>query len=182
MQAIVLEPGSGIAMVPVELDHAAELASLVQRNLPHLGAYLPSVTGLASTDTARAHLQAALEGARHGDILEWHVFLGRTLCGAVRVRDIDPGDRKAKIGYFIGNDFGGRGVATSAVRAVLVYCFASLHLNRIELRCASTNGRSIRLAERLGFVREGVLRQDECLNGVFVDQLVYGLLRAEFGD
>lgn len=38
----------------------------------------------------------------------------------------------------------------------------------------------MRVAGRLGFVREGVLRQDEYLNGVFIDQLVFGLLGAEF--
>ena len=71
-------------------------------------------------------------------------------------------------------------IATCAARSVLVYGFGPLHLNRVELRCASTNERSIRLAERLGFTREGMLRQEEYLNGVFVDHLVYGLLRSEF--
>jgi ribosomal-protein-serine acetyltransferase len=56
-----------------------------------------------------------------------------------------------------------------------------LHLNRIELRFASGNEASRRVAERLGFSPEGLLRQDECLNGVFVDQHVYALLAAESG-
>lgn len=55
-----------------------------------------------------------------------------------------------------------------------------MQLNRIELHCAATNAPSMAVASRLGFTREGVLRQDEWLHGAFVDQVVYGLLRAEF--
>lgn len=142
--------------------------------------YLPAVTDLSTTEKATCHLRAAEERAANGEIFEWHLFVDGTLCGSVRVKDIDQGDRKAKIGYFIGSQFAGRGIVTSAVRTVLAYCFGPLALNRIELHCASGNERSRRIAERLGFVQEGILRQDEYLNGVFVDQLVYGLLRADF--
>jgi len=172
---MTLESGPGVSLVPVAVDHAPLLAALVQRNIGHLGAYLPAVTQLASADAAKAYLEAA-----GGDILEWHVFADGALCGAIRVKDIDRADRKAKIGYFIGSEFAGRGIASRAMRAVLAHCFGALQLNRIELRCAAANLRSMRMAERLGFTREGVLRQDECLNGVFVDSLVYGLLRSEF--
>lgn len=180
MQAITVEAGSGISIVPVRAEHAAPLASLVQRNLAHLGAYLPFLTSLSSVDAARSHLQAAVVQGDRGNTGEWHVFVDETLCGAIRVKNIDMDDRRAEIGYFIGSDFAGRGIVSLAVRAVLAHCFESLQLNRIELRCASTNARSIRMAERLGFVREGLLRQHECLHGAFVDQLVYGLLRSEF--
>lgn len=156
------------------------LAALVRRNLGHLGAFLPALTRLSSAEAASAHLEAAAGPAGGGDTLEWHVFADGALCGAIRLRDIDPDDRKAKIGYFIGSEFAGRGIVSCAVRTVLRYCFGTMQLNRVELRCAATNERSMRVAERLGFTREGVLREDECLNGVFVDQLVYGLLRSEF--
>lgn len=157
------------------------LAALVERNRDHLSAYLPLVASLSSPAAARVHLESAVMRASQGEALEWHVFSGGALCGAVRVKNIDADDRKAEIGYFIGGEFAGKGIVSNAVRAVLAYCFASLQLNRIELRCAATNDRSIRLAERLGFRREGLLRQGECLHGVFVDQLVYGLLRGESG-
>ena len=68
----------------------------------------------------------------------------------------------------------------ACVRAVLAHAIKVLQLNRIELQCAAGNRASMALAGRLGFAHEGVLRQAECLNGVFVDLHVYGLLRADF--
>ena len=169
-----------ISIVPASIDHAAALACLVQQNLAHLRAYLPAVAELAAVDQATACLRVASEKARAGETLEWHLFAGATLCGSIRLKNIDADDRKAEIGYFVGSQFEGRGIVTGAVCAVLAHAFESLLLNRVELRCAAGNQRSIRIAERVGFTLEGVLRQDELLNGVFVDQNVYGLLHADF--
>lgn len=180
VQIIPLQSTPDVAIIPVAVHHAADLASLVRQNVEHLRIYLPAVTDLSSVEAARAHLLAATERAASGDIFEWHLFVGGALCGSVRLKDIDRVDRKAKIGYFIGSPFAGRGIVTSAVRAILSYGFGQLGLNRIELHCASANERSKRVAERLGFVLEGVLRQDEYLNGEFVDQHLYGLLATDF--
>jgi ribosomal-protein-serine acetyltransferase len=180
VQIIPLESTPGISIIPVAVHHAADLASLVRQNVAHLRTYLPAVADLSTAEMATSHLLAAEKRAASGEVFEWHLFVDGTLCGSVRLKDINQGDRKAQIGYFIGSEFAGRGIVTSAVRAVLAYCFGPLDLNRIELRCASGNERSMRIAGRLGFVREGVLRQDEYLDGVFIDQLVFGLLGAEF--
>jgi ribosomal-protein-serine acetyltransferase len=180
MHPSLFDTASDIAIVPASVEHAAMLAALVAGNREHLNAYLPMVATLASAEAARAHLERAAARAADGGAFEWHLFAGDTLCGAVRLKDIDRDDRKAKIGYFLGSGFAGKGIVSSALKAVLAWCFGPFGLNRIELHCASSNGRSMRVAERLGFVREGLLRQDEFLNGVFVDQYVYGLLAAEF--
>jgi ribosomal-protein-serine acetyltransferase len=176
-----MDTASGISIVPVKVEHAAGLAELVQRNIEHLHAYLPAVTHLSTVEAAGTHLLAATERVAIGDMFEWHIFVDGALCGAIRLKNISRNDRKAEIGFFLGRQFTGKGIATSAVSAVLAWCFNHLHLNRIELRCASGNAASMRVAERLGFSPEGLLRQDECLNGVFVDQYVYGLLAGEFG-
>jgi ribosomal-protein-serine acetyltransferase len=180
LQPTTLYSAGGISIVPVAPGHADMLAALVQQERDHLHAWLPMVATLASVDAARAHLERAMAAAAAGTACEWHLFSGDTLCGAVRLKDIDHGDRKAGIGYFLGSGFAGKGIVTDALQAVLAWCFGPLGLNRIELRCATGNGPSMRVAERLGFMREGMLRQDECLHGVFVDAYVYGLLRSEF--
>ncbi|QNA89481.1 GNAT family N-acetyltransferase [Massilia sp. Dwa41.01b] len=180
MDTIALTSGASLAILPVAIEHADGLAALVCENAGHLGEYLPAVAELGSPDAARSHLQAAIARAAAGASFEWHLFLNDQLCGAIRLKNIDSDNRKAEIGYFLGSAFGGQGIATLAVRAVLGYSFASLDLNRLELRCAAANTPSIRVAERLGFTLEGVLRQDEWLDGGFVDVHVFGLLRAEF--
>ncbi|HEU4372981.1 MAG TPA: GNAT family protein [Telluria sp.] len=180
MQITSLESATGVSIIPVTVHHAADLASLVRRNDEHLRAYLPAVAKLSTAEATTSHLLAAEERSAKGEIFEWHLFESGTLCGSVRIKDIDQADRKAKIGYFIDSQFAGRGIVTSAVSAVLAYCFGPLRLNRIELRCAAGNERSQRVAERLGFVHEGLLRQEEYLNGVFIDQHVYGLLSTDF--
>lgn len=180
MHPSLFDTASGIAIVPARVGHAAMLAALVARDREHLNAYLPMVATLSSPEAAQAHLLRAAARAADGAVFEWHLFAGEALCGAVRLKDIERDDRKAKIGYFLGSEFAGKGIVTSALKAVLAWCFGPLGLNRIALHCASSNLRSMRVAERLGFVREGVLRQDEFLNGEFVDQYVYGLLAAEF--
>lgn len=177
---IPLTSATGISIVPVSVGHASALASLVESNAEHLRTYLPHVAALTSVKDAKAHLEAAVERAEKKEVYEWHLFSDASLCGAIRVKDIDHFDRKATVGYFIGSHFQGKGIVTSSVRAVLGYCFASLDLNRVELRCAAANEQSMRVAERLGFTHEGLLRQDEFLHGVFVDQHVYSLLRDEF--
>ena len=175
-----LMTASGIVILPTATGHAEALASLVLRDREHLHTYLPLVARLSTVEAATAHLTAAAALAASAEIFEWHLFDREILCGSVRLKNIDQDDRNAEIGYFLGSQFEGRGIMTSAVHAVLTYCFSSLNLNRIALRCAAGNAPSIRLAERLGFVREGVLRKEQCLNGVFVDHYVYGLLRADF--
>lgn len=180
MRLISLKSDTGICITPVAIEDAEALALLVQQNVEHLCAYLPMLRDLASIDSANRHLIAAVERASAGEVFEWHLFVDGILCGAIRLKDIDSEDRKAKIGYFIGRKYAGKGIVTSTVRAVLAYCFEQLNLNRIELRCAAGNEASKRVAERLGFVLEGMLRQEEYLNGEFVDQHVYGLLAADF--
>jgi ribosomal-protein-serine acetyltransferase len=166
--------------VPVAVEHASALAALVRQDIGQLRAYLPALVPLASAAAAATHLQAMVERAAAGGFFEWHLFTGATLCGSVRLKDIDPADRKAQIGYFVGSGFTGKGIATAAAAAVLAHGFDRLGLNRVELRCASDNVASMRVAARLGFVHEGTLRQNEYLHGRFVDHHVHGLLAAEF--
>lgn len=181
MPTLPAGPGhAGLRLVPTALSDAPALAALVAANQAHLQSYMPRLCTLASEAAALEHLQYVAECAARNEMLEWHLFAGDTLCGAVRLHQIESGNRKASIAYYLDAGHQGRGIAAAAVRALLGHAFGALHFNRIELRCASGNAASRGLAERLGFSREGLLKQAEFLNGAYADHEVYALLRSEF--
>jgi [ribosomal protein S5]-alanine N-acetyltransferase len=73
----------------------------------------------------------------------------------------------------------GRGYATEAAGALLGWAFDTLDLNRVQAETDTRNLASARVLEKLGFVREGTLREDCVVNGEVSDSWVYGLLRRE---
>jgi len=90
-------------------------------------------------------------------------------------------DRRAELGYDLLEEHWGRGIMTEAVREVLSYGFEALGLNRVEATMDPLNTRSVRLVERLGFKREGHMRERYIYKGGRRDEIVYGLIRSDWG-
>ena len=93
--------------------------------------------------------------------------------------------KKGELSYWLGEPFQGKGIVTQSCRALLAYAFTDLGLNRLVLRfkhvsADNENSGSRRVAERLGFVQEGVQRQGGVARGQFMDMLVYSLLADEW--
>ncbi|MET3574453.1 GNAT family N-acetyltransferase [Bhargavaea ullalensis] len=86
---------------------------------------------------------------------------------------------RAEIGYELSHDYWGRGLAGEALRAVVHYGFNRLQLERIEALIEPENGPSIKLVERNGFLREGLLRHYEYTQGKFDDLYMYSLLKGD---
>lgn len=86
----------------------------------------------------------------------------------------------AELGYWLGKAFWGRGIATAAARAVTGYAFRDLGLLRIDALVLTENMASIRVLEKVGFQREGLLRQVELKQGVPLDHFLYAMLREEW--
>ena len=74
----------------------------------------------------------------------------------------------------------GRGIAITALRILLDYAFTVRNLERIYAEVYGFNQRSMRLMERVGFQKEGILRQHEIHNGARQDMHFFGMLKAEF--
>jgi RimJ/RimL family protein N-acetyltransferase len=99
--------------------------------------------------------------------------------GMVGIVELDLAGRQGEIGYMVAPAARGRGVAGRALRLVSAWALGPLGLERVELRISSENKPSLRVAERLGFVREGVLRSMHLKDDVRSDIVIYSLLRAE---
>jgi RimJ/RimL family protein N-acetyltransferase len=92
----------------------------------------------------------------------------------------NPDFRSASLGYCFTEASWGHGYATEAAGALLRWAFEALPLNRVQAEADTRNLSSARVLEKLGFVREGTLREDCIVNGDVSDSWVYGLLRREW--
>jgi RimJ/RimL family protein N-acetyltransferase len=94
---------------------------------------------------------------------------------------VGDGARQAELGIFIGDPAEwGKGFATDAVRLLAAHGFGALRLNRIWLHVHADNAAGIRAYERVGFRREGLLRQAAARDGALVDVVVMAVLRSEW--
>ena len=83
----------------------------------------------------------------------------------------------AELGYWLGEPFWGRGIATQAVRAMSERVFATTPLVRLYAHVFDWNPASARVLEKAGFQLEGRMRRSVVKDGTIIDQLVYGLVR-----
>jgi len=87
--------------------------------------------------------------------------------------------RSAEIGYWLGEEFWGRGIATVCLRAVTDYAFAQFGLCRLYAGVFEWNPASMRVLEKAGYLLEGRLRQSVTKDGKTIDQLLYAITRDE---
>jgi RimJ/RimL family protein N-acetyltransferase len=85
--------------------------------------------------------------------------------------------RSAEVGYWLGEALWNRGIMTSTVRAFTTYAFDAYDLIRIFAGVFSTNPASMRVLEKAGYTREGVLRHSVVKDGQVLDQVLYAVTR-----
>ena len=83
----------------------------------------------------------------------------------------------ATLGYWIGETYWGNGIATAAVKAMVAYVLFGNEFARLEARIFAWNPASMRVLEKVGFVREGVLKYSIFKDGQIVDSVLYALVR-----
>jgi RimJ/RimL family protein N-acetyltransferase len=124
---------------------------------------------------ADAFLNAAMSQRPESDfaIASAHEIIG----GVGYHRQSDVYRLSAEVGYWVGEPFWGRGIATRAVRALSEWVFATTPVVRIYAHVFDWNPASARVLEKVGFALEGRMRRSVIKEGKIIDQLVYALVR-----
>ena len=108
----------------------------------------------------------------------WAIDIGGEAVGGIGVRR-GSGEfaHSGELGYWLGEAFWGRGIMSAAARAVVPFAMARWRLSRLTAYAASDNIGSIRVLEKAGFVREGLMRARAVRDGLAQDHVVFGLVK-----
>ncbi len=105
----------------------------------------------------------------------------RRAIGMIQFGRMQPRPKNTQVDVLIGEpDFRDAGYGTDALRTLLRHLFEDLKAHRVWHTMRAANAQAMKSAEKLGFVKEGVLREHDQLEGKFVDVVVYGMLAHEW--
>jgi len=164
----------------LEQQHAQELFVLIQQNRGRLRQWVPWLHRTSSFERTQCYIRDHLDRYADNNGFAAGIWFKGQLAGEIRYEYIDWQNKTTEIGYWVGQDFEGKGLVIESCKKFVAYAFECLKLNRVQIRCATENERSRAIPERLGFTEEGILRQSEWLERGFVDLVVYGLLADEW--
>lgn len=158
---------------------SSDFHQLVKKNRDFFSQSGAAISNLVSEEDAAKSVHKRCEEYINNTGVSFAIRLNEALIGIIGIRALDWSNQKCSIGYFLSEEVAGKGIGTKSVVAVVSFCFEMLRLNRIEATTATINKRSIALLEKLGFKREGTLRQHFLVGSHFIDDHAYSLLRSE---
>lgn len=164
----------------LDLTDVEELFALTDRSRNTLREWLPFVDDVKTVKDTERFVKGAMQQYADNNGIQAGIYYEDKLAGVIGYHQINWQHKWTSIGYWLGNEFVGKGLVTNSMKALIEYAFNYLKLNRIEVRVAVGNIRSRTIPKVLGFNEEGRLRDAEWLYDHHVDQVVYGLTAAEW--
>lgn len=137
---------------------------------------------LANREAAAALQREIASGNENNSMFKWGLALreSNSVIGTTTLFNLNLDNGRAELGYAMGSAYWGKGYMHEALQALLSHTFEVMNLRRLEADVDPRNAGSIRTLERLGFQREGLLRERWDVNGEIQDAFFYGLLRRDW--
>jgi ribosomal-protein-serine acetyltransferase len=162
----------------IEAD-APSLFALSDANRAYLRTWLPWLDATQSSEDSLGFIRFTQSQTAAGGGYTFGIWQDDTLVGVCDLRMGNKAARSASIGYWVAHKSAGRGYARAATQALLAYAFTDLGLHRIEIRAASENIASQKVALSCGLRYEGTARECEWLYDHFVDHKIYAILSSD---
>lgn len=168
---------------PFQKRDAEPLYEAVTASIPELAKFLPWASSaygrMDSTRFTRDSIRAYKEQRAYDFAIRTRENPRRHI-GNVSIWFVSRGFRSGEVGYWVRTDESRTGIATEVAARMVQIGFEELKMHRIVLRIAVGNHPSERVAEKLGFTREGILREELEVHGKWLDHTAYSLLEHEY--
>lgn len=171
---------SDTALRQLKLSDSKDIFKTIDSQREYLGKWLPFVAVTKELKDTENYVNSVISAPK--DKFEY-VFTIRHLnefIGIIGYKDTDKANKKTEIGYWLSEKFQKKGIVTKSVDKLCDFAFKEQGLNRVQIKCAVENKRSINIPKKLGFKFEGIERNGELLTGnVFTDLEVYSKLKID---
>ncbi|UUF15491.1 MULTISPECIES: GNAT family N-acetyltransferase [Flavobacterium] len=161
-----------------------EFYKLIDKNKNHIGQTFPvTLANSDSLEKTQDFISVSLDKEKNN---EGYYFYARdiktnNLIGYLCIKSIDLRISKCDLGYFIDEDFQGKGITSKMVSDALDFCFNKLEMNKVFICTSEINLASQRIALKHNFKQEGILRDEfRNGNGELQNSVYFGLLKAEY--
>jgi ribosomal-protein-serine acetyltransferase len=177
---IVLSDGK-VSLRPYQAGDADDVYMAVRESLTELSLWMPWAHPYYSLKESRHWLKGKPSEWKHGIAYDFAIRDGRdgVYLGGCGINRIDRENRVANLGYWIRSARTGQGLAVAATLLLARWGFKELGLNRIEILVATENERSLRVAEKTGARREGIMRNRISLPDRVHDGVMFALVPGE---
>jgi len=153
---------------------------VINASRSHLHPWLAWVDHTTKREHSSHFIKQSLHQMHTQEALPLGVFHTDKIIGGIGMHDWDQATKKAQIGYWITKEYEGKGIVNKSLSGFITYLFDKVGLNKIEIHFTPANKKSAKVAERLGFKIEGVIRQSVLRNGQPEDMVIAGLLKSEW--
>lgn len=164
----------------LDVQYSGQLHELTDSCRLYLRQWLPWLDGTKTVEDTQLFIEGTKKQFASNNGYQAGIWYNGNIAGVIGYHSINWAHRSTTIGYWLGERYQGNGLMTKSCKAFIEYAFGELNLNRIEIRCAKENFKSRAIPERLGFVKEGIIREAEWLYDHYVDHVVYGVLAREW--
>jgi len=162
---------------------AGSLDEAIRESLADLNLWLPWARLDYTNSDTTAFIRESIQAWKEERAWDYSIRLQddlRSHMGNISFWTVSKLGKIAEVGYWVRSSATSRGICTEAVDLLLKEIFESMGYHKIVLRIAVGNDASDRVAEKLGFTREGVLREELLIRGNWVDHTLWSLLDREF--
>lgn len=160
----------------LQLDDAEELFALTDANRNYLRVWLPWLDAITQVRDTEKFIESRLDLHSKDLALSVTIFEQDLIIGMIGYNHIDRLNRIGYIGYWLAENYQGKGIMTTSCQSIIDYGFTTLNLNGQVIYCATENKASRAIPERLGFSHEGTIRDAEWLYDRFFNHEIYALL------
>ena len=162
----------------LEDDDASELYELIVANRDLLARWMPWAAEQTPEETA-AFIHSSRQQWAENNGFQAGIIERGAIAGVIGFSRLDWANRSASLGYWLAEASHGRGIVTNATHALIDHAFSAWQLNRLEIRAGTENVSSQRIPERLGFTKEGIMREAERIGDRYIDHVLYSTLASD---